>query len=390
MIFESERVEKKDTFTRVVNLIIVIAIIIACYYLINYLSSVLLPFLVAAILAYFVRPMVTLNRRFLHIHNNTLAVMLTLIEVTGVVTLIVMSVIPYLEMEVSQMAKLVTAYAKTKTEEAILPEEVQRYIVSYINSNDFERLVTSDGVVSAVENTLYEVWSLMGTSFKLLMSLFSWVIMLLYFVFLLLDYDRIENFFRRAIPKRHKSWVRRVVKDINSAMSQYFRAQVIIASLVGVLFAIGFYIIGLPMAIGLGIFVGVLNLVPYLQLLSIPIAALLGIVLCVTTGQSVVVLAVEITLVYLIVQGIQDLVLTPRIMGKSMGLSPWLILLSLAVWGALLGFIGLIIALPLTTLLLSYFKEFVLKEDAEETQSATAEASKPAEETASQNTETKE
>lgn len=381
MIFESERVEKKDTFTRVVNLIIIIAIIIASYYLINYLSSVLLPFLVAAILAYLVRPLVTLNRRILHIRSNTLAVILTLIEVIGIVTLITMSVTPYMEAEVTQMAQLVTAYAKTKTEEAILPEEVQRYIVSYINSKDFERLLTSDGVLSMAETTLYEVWSLMGSSVRLLMSLFSWVIMLLYFIFLLLDYDRIERFFYRAIPKRHKSWVNKVMRDVNSAMSQYFRAQIIIATLVGVLFAIGFYIIGLPMAIGLGIFVGVLNLVPYLQLLSIPIAAMLGIVLCVTTGESVVMLAVKITLVYLVVQSIQDLVLTPRIMGKSMGLSPWLILLSLAVWGALLGFIGLIIALPLTTILISYFKEFVLKEEEAEAKTET--------ETASENTETK-
>ena len=58
----------------------------------------------------------------------------------------------------------------------------------------------------------------------------------------------------------------------------------------------------------------------------------------------------------------QDLILTPRIMGHAMGLNPAVILLSLSVWGSLLGFIGLIIALPLTTLLLSYYRRFVLKE----------------------------
>jgi predicted PurR-regulated permease PerM len=56
-----------------------------------------------------------------------------------------------------------------------------------------------------------------------------------------------------------------------------------------------------------------------------------------------------------------DLILTPRIMGKEMGLNPAIILLSLSIWGSLLGFIGLIIALPLTTLLLSYYNRYIIQ-----------------------------
>ena len=67
--------------------------------------------------------------------------------------------------------------------------------------------------------------------------------------------------------------------------------------------------------------------------------------------------------VYAIVQIIQDLILTPRIMGKAMGLNPAIILLSLSVWGSLLGLIGLIIALPLTTLLLSYYDRYIIRRD---------------------------
>ncbi len=70
--------------------------------------------------------------------------------------------------------------------------------------------------------------------------------------------------------------------------------------------------------------------------------------------------------VYVVVQCIQDLFLTPKIMGKAMGLNPALILLSLSVWGTLLGFIGLIIALPLTTLLLAYYDMYITsREDGE-------------------------
>ncbi|MDE5840995.1 MAG: AI-2E family transporter, partial [Muribaculaceae bacterium] len=65
--------------------------------------------------------------------------------------------------------------------------------------------------------------------------------------------------------------------------------------------------------------------------------------------------------VYVVVQCIQDLILTPKIMGKAMGLNPAVILLSLSIWGSLLGFLGMIIALPLTTLILSYYDLYVVR-----------------------------
>ena len=68
-------------------------------------------------------------------------------------------------------------------------------------------------------------------------------------------------------------------------------------------------------------------------------------------------------IVFLVVQGTQDLFLVPKIMGKAMGLNPAVILLSLSIWGSLLGIVGMIIALPITTLLISYYKRFVLNNE---------------------------
>ena len=143
-------------------------------------------------------------------------------------------------------------------------------------------------------------------------------------------------------------------------MNRYFRNQFYISMIVGVLFSIGFVIIGLPMGVVLGLFIGFLNMVPYLQLISLPITAILCIVCSVSTGVDFWAIFWESMAVYIIVQCIQDLFLTPKIMGKAMGLNPAIILLSLSVWGALLGFMGLIIALPLTTLLLSYYNIYIV------------------------------
>ncbi len=110
----------------------------------------------------------------------------------------------------------------------------------------------------------------------------------------------------------------------------------------------------------MGITLGVLNLVPYMQTLSIPLSVVLMLIRTVETGETVTFSLFSLLCVYLIIQAIQDLVLVPKIMGKAMGMNPSLILLSLSIWGTILGGIGLIIALPATTLILNYYKQHIL------------------------------
>ena len=151
-----------------------------------------------------------------------------------------------------------------------------------------------------------------------------------------------------------------LLRDLDRNMNAYFRGQALVAGIVGILFAIGFQIIGLPMGIGIGLIIGVLNLVPYMQALGIPPCILLGLIQSAESGRPVWVVMLCIAAVFIIVQTIQDMVLVPKIMGNVTGMGPAWILLSLSIWGSLLGFVGMIIALPLTTLLVSYYKRFVL------------------------------
>jgi predicted PurR-regulated permease PerM len=146
-------------------------------------------------------------------------------------------------------------------------------------------------------------------------------------------------------------------------MNRYFRGQALVALIVGVLFAIGFVIIDLPMAIIFGIFVGILNLVPYLQTVAIVPGIFLVILKASEPGQSFGGVVLAVVIVFVVVQLFQDLFLVPKIMGKVTGLKPAVILLSLSVWGSLMGIIGMIIALPLTTLIVSYYKRWVLGDE---------------------------
>ena len=184
---------------------------------------------------------------------------------------------------------------------------------------------------------------------------------ILYTLFILLDYEDINKGWPNLLPERYRTFAVQLVSDVEDGLNKYFRGQALVAFCVGVLFSIGFLIIDFPIAVGLGMFIGLLNMVPYLQLVGFIPAILLAIVKAADTGQNFWLIMLMVLVVFAVVQLIQDTFLTPKIMGHVTGLNSAIILLSLSIWGSLLGILGMIIALPLTTLLITYYQKYVIR-----------------------------
>lgn len=349
------------TFDRVVRIFFTVCALIAVLFLLNTLKGVLLPFVVACLIAYMLEPVVKWNMRLLHIRRRFFPVVLALLETCVVVAAFCLIFFPYLVSECSQMADLIKAYATKQIQIPYVSEQVHRFIRENVDFDQLSRLLSRDEWKQIIKTALSSSWNFLTSGLSVVVGVLSWLIVILYVIFIMFDYDRLMLSFRQLVPHRQRDRVFRIMRDIKNTMNRYFRGQFLIASLVGILFSIGFLVIGLPMGVMLGLFIGILNLVPYLQLISLPICAFLCLVWTVSTGGSFWVIFWESMAVYVIVQCIQDLFLTPKIMGSAMGLNPAIILLSLSVWGALLGFMGLIIALPLTTLLLSYYNLYVIQ-----------------------------
>ncbi len=263
--------------------------------------------------------------------------------------------------EMHQMAAIMRRYAVTQSQIRFLPGEIHDYLRRTVDFNQISDMLTRQEWGSIIENALTTTWSVITGSISVIIGIFSWFIVVLYVVFIMLDYDRLSNLFHHMVPPKYRRTVSSIGNDIKRSMNHYFRGQALVAFIVGILFSIGFLIIGLPMAVVLGMFIGLLNMVPYLQLISIIPTTLLCLVYAAGGGGDFWTIFWESIAVYAIVQMIQDFFLTPKIMGKAMGLNPALILLSLSIWGTLLGLIGLIIALPLTTLLLAYYNRYIIK-----------------------------
>ena len=352
------------TFDRVIRIVFSICGLLVALYLLNLLKGVLLPFLVACLICYMLEPIVKWNMRWTHLKRRFVPVVLTLLEACVVVSAFCMAFFPYIISECSQMADMVRAYATQQVSIPFISESIHRFIRDNIDFDQIMRILSRDEWKSIIKSTLQQSWHFLTSGMAFIASLVSWMVVIIYVLFIMLDYERLMLSFRQLVPHAQRNRVYRVVKDIETTMNRYFRGQFLIASIVGVLFSIGFLIIGLPMAVVFGLFIGMLNLVPYLQLISLPVCALLCLVCTAGTGVNFWVIFWESMAVYVVVQAIQDLILTPKIMGHAMGLNPAIILLALSVWGSLLGFMGLIIALPLTTLLLSYYNLFVIEKNA--------------------------
>lgn len=349
------------TFDRVIRILFTVVVIVGILFLLNILKGVLLPFLVACLIAYMLEPIVQWNMRIFHFKRRFVPVILTLLETLIIFGGAAAIIIPYIIDESGQMAELLRDYANSKIRIPWLSEQVHQFLKENINFEYLSSLLTKEEWIALIKNTLTSSWSFLSSSLAFIFGVLSWAIVFLYILFIMIDYERLMLSFRQLVPHGHRRRVFHIFNDIKNAMNRYFRGQFIIAMLVGVLFAIGFQIIGLPMGVIFGLFIGVLNLVPYLQLISLPIAAILCIVAAATGHVDFWWILGETMAIYLIVQTIQDMILTPRIMGQAMGLNPAIILLSLSIWGTLLGFLGMIVALPLTTLVLSYYDMYVIQ-----------------------------
>ena len=353
---------QRITFDLFIRGLIVVAIVVLSIYMVGRLSTVLIPFFVAWLLAYMLYPLVCFLQYKARLRSRILSIVAALAVVFSVITGVLVLVVPPTIQEFGKVHGLLNIIVNETIGYQHITEYTHRFIERYVDGNTISQLAEQGDLSQLARTILSQLWHLITGTINLAMGVMGSFVVLLYTFFILLDYELICDGWANLIPAGKRDFAVTLVQDVKNGMNAYFRGQSIIAFLVGILFSIGFLIIDFPFAIGLGLFIGLLNLVPYLQLIAFLPTILLALLKAAETGGNFWLILLSAGVVFAVVQLIQDMYLTPKIMGKAMGLNPAIILLSLSVWGSLLGIIGLIIALPLTTLLLSYYRRFVLNE----------------------------
>ncbi len=376
--------KKEITFDRFIRGALVVGGLLLAGYIISYLSTVLLPFFVAVAIAYLLFPIVRFLQYKCKLKNRILSIFVALTLVLGTFTALAFIIVPPFLDEFNHMQEVAINFLKdSKMQEKVIPPSVLHILQERVSEARIEQFLSSKDVHETVKKVLPKAWDVIWSTAGVVLNLLASLIGLLYLFFLLKDYERYAYGWINFVPHSRREIARQLVGDIKQGMNGYFRGQALVALSNCVMFSVGFWILGFPIPVGLGCFIGLISFVPYLQVIGFVPAFFLALLHAAETGQSFWLLFGGVFLVYIVVQVLQDTIVTPHVMGKIMGLSPAVILLSLSVWGYILGIIGLIIALPVTTLMISYYRRYVIgNEEVSAEESAQAPAEEEAQEPA--------
>jgi predicted PurR-regulated permease PerM len=197
----------------------------------------------------------------------------------------------------------------------------------------------SASIGSGIRNNLGRI---AGIGFGVIEVLIVVVIGILVSLYLLMDLPNLRRDVLAMVPERHREEVRDVGGKIGRAMGSFFRGQLLVALAVGILSALGFWAIGLPFWFFIGALAGFFNLIP---MVGPFIGGGIGFLVGLATGG--VYLGVEAALVELVVQQLDNHILSPNIIGRSVQLHPVTIMLALLAGGTVAGFWGVFLAVPL-------------------------------------------
>ena len=360
----SQFFRREFTFDRIARMLVLSVLILLIYVAVQAIWSVILPFLLAGIFAYVMMPLVRFFQYTLRLRSRGLSVILTLLLLGAVVYLAIIFIIPSINAEIEKTLQVISGYSSGQDIlTMILPRNIRNYLNGGLRWGNFSQQLSLEKILENVKLLLDQVGGIINST----LSIFSWGLVFLigfvYFVFILLDFENLGRGFISLFPKTLRPTIRTISMDLDRYMNNYFRGQALVAMSVGILLSIGFNIIGLPLATAMGIFIGILNFIPYMQALGIIPLGLASLLMAAQTGENAFVCMLLGYGVLMIVQIIQDMIIVPRIMGQTMGMRPSLILLVLSIWGYLLGFFGMLIALPITMFIYSLYMRYVLQDE---------------------------
>ena len=304
---------KEITFDKFVRWAGIIILILGILYVTNYLSSVLLPFFIAWFFAYLLYPVVMFIENKMHVRIRALSIIIAMLTMIAVIGGVIWLIIPPMIDQFDKLGDVLTKWLHQTTHTNNLTALIKEWMQN--NQDQIERFLRSKDFSDTMKSTMPKLFAVVGQTANILLSIIASMITLLYMFFILLDYETLTANWVRIFPKKNRPFWQALMNDVKRELNNYIRGQGMVALCMGIMFCIGFTIIGFPMAIGLGILIGILDLVPYLHTFALIPTAFLAMLKAADTGQSFWLVFGLAFLVFCVVQVITDMVVTPKIMG---------------------------------------------------------------------------
>lgn len=330
------------------------ALILAAIWWMGQLLVVLLPLVIPLLLsfflAYFCNPIVTRMER-LKI-PRTIGILMLLVLFVFIVFLFVMFVVPLLSDQLDEFINKIPLYIRiVKTN--IIPWVERVFHTTLPNASEATSMLVErfghdiKTLASEAASPIREIasFAMAGTFF--LFSVIATIFLIPFFTFFLLrDFEKLHDRWMSVIPVRHRTWMQELMHDMDTTMSSWLRGQVLVMIILGILYSIGYSIVGITLSLFVGLITGFLAFIPYVGAF---LGFLMALVMAALDGSWGVLAGVGI--VFGIVQLLDAFFITPNVLGKSVGLNPVLVVVALMTFGILWGFWGALIAVPLAAML---------------------------------------
>jgi len=320
------------------------------------LLGLLTPFIVAFLLAYILNPLVTrFEAKNFPRWASSLALVILMI---GVAVLVVLFVIPPAVGQFQGIINGVTVIAQDVSA-LVKSGKLFDFLASFGIDVDEARTFVSDQLSPRLESiltTLFEaLFGFVTSVSSLALHLINIIIIPFLFFYLLKDFPQILKRVTSLVPDSNRKRVVEVGKKIEEILGRYFRGAIIVAIIQGVIATLGLTIIGVNYALVLGIMTGILDFIPYVGLI---ISLTVSCIVALMSGDPILTKVIAVIALFLSQKLLEATVLGPKIIGAKVGLHPVLLILSLLVFGYFLGFIGMLIAVPTTALLMAVLQEW--------------------------------
>jgi predicted PurR-regulated permease PerM len=321
------------------------AIAVVSWLLLSLLAPVLMPFLLAGVLAYALHPLVERLHakrvpRWLGAGLAITALMLVLLAVLLLIVPVITKQVPLLREQVPALLEglntaLLPVAARFGIDLQVDVSLVREWLGKLITGHESELV---EGLLSSLRIGGSALAAVFGNLF--LMPIVAY--------YLLLDWINLVERAKTLIPPRWRAGVQSFLDETDAVLGQYLRGQLVVMGVLAVLYTVGLALVGLKLALPIGVFTGLAVFVPYL---GFGLGLVLALLAALLQFQSLLGVAL-VGGVYLVGQVIESMYLTPRLLGERIGLHPIAVIFALLAFGHLFGFVGVLIALPASAVLL--------------------------------------
>jgi predicted PurR-regulated permease PerM len=311
-------------------------------YVFYWLRDILTPIFLAFVIAYILDPVVDGLEAWRV--PRPVGIVMVLGGLVGALALLLALVVPSIAADVASVIQalpqqLATLWTKTEAWLQQYGIAVPHSPTEWIESLSTYASDVAKSILAPAGNILS---TLMGGTLSVLGSLAAALIVLVLAIYLLNDFDRMIAGVSELIPLRWRATVTRYAAEIDDILTQFVRGQLTVMAVLAVLYSVAYALLGVRLAVPIGVAAGILNFIPYL---GGAFALVAGVLMSLSGGWDLWQL-IGIVVAYTVIQILEGFVITPRIVGKTVGLSEIWVLVALFIGGELFGFMGVLLALP--------------------------------------------